>query len=387
MTKLLPRDRFIGLPFYVFINLLLVGMSVPVVLALVRHGAYGWLALYGGLLALHLLLYWLNTRRNSGLRWPWFYYPAQTALLVGLSLLPETTVIIPTLFIAFCGEVLGVQGNSWLALGLILFYTLVLVAVLGWILPWEDALEVFSMVVINGGLLLIVLALFNHQLTQAERLSRYAEEVERLTLEAERERMARELHDTLAQGVAGLILQLEAVKAHHAQGHADRVRDLLVRALSRARSTLETSRAAISDLRSMAEMDFAAAVREAIAEFRAMADAEVTTSVVLDPARTLSPSVQHHARRVLAEGLLNVRRHACASRVRIEVVQTSKRLRIVIADDGVGFDPDRISGEHYGLKGLQERAHLTGSAFDLQSEPGGGTTLRFVFPLGEEAYA
>lgn len=386
MTKLLPRDRFIGLPLYIFISLLLVVMSIPVVLALSRRGAYGWVALYGLLLALHLFLYWLNTRRHNNPRWQWLYYPAQTALLVGLSLLPETTVIIPTLFITFCGEVLGVQGNSWLALGVILGYTLLLAGVLGWALPWEEAVEVFSMVVINGGLILVILALFNRQLVQAEALARYAEEVERLTLEAERERMARELHDTLAQGVAGLILQLEAIKAHHAQGHAERVRDLLVRALSRARSTLETSRTAISDLRSMAEMDFETAVREAIAEFRAVTDAEVFTSMALDGAGVLSPSVQHHARRVLAEALLNVRRHAGASRVRVEIARTRERLRIVIADDGAGFDPTQVSGEHYGLTGLQERAHLTGSTFDLESEPGGGTTLRFTFPLGEEIY-
>ncbi len=386
MTKLLPKDRFVGLPFYIFISLLLVGMSIPVVVALIGRGAYGWLALYGVLLALHLLLYGSNAWRDGDPRWPWFYYSAQTVLLVGLGLLPETTVIVPTLFIAFCGEVLGVQGNSWRALGLIMFYTLVLVGVLGGTLPRGDVVEVLSMTVINGGLVMIILALFNRQLAQSEQLARYAEEVERLTLEAERERMARELHDTLAQGVAGLILQLEAIKAHHAQGHRDRVRDLLARALRRARSTLTTSRAAIADLRSMAEMDFETAIREVIADFQTAIDVEVVISVTLDGARALSPSVQHHARRVLAEGLLNVRRHAGASRVRVEVTQTRERLCIVIADDGVGFDPAQVSGEHYGLRGLQERAHLTGSAFDLESEPGGGTTLRFVFPLGKEAY-
>jgi NarL family two-component system sensor histidine kinase YdfH len=387
MTRRRPKDRFIGLPLYLFISLLLIGMSIPVVLALIRRGDYGWLALYGGLLALHLLLYWLNIRQNSDPRWRWFYYPAQTVLLIGISLLPETMVVIPTLFIALCGEVLGVQGNSWLALGLILGYALLLVGVLGWTLPWAEALEVFSMVVINGGLVLIILALFNRQLAQAEQLARYAEAVERLTLEAERERMARELHDTLAQGVAGLILQLEAIKAHHEQGHGVQVRSLLVRALSRARSTLTSSRAAISDLRSMAQMDFETAVQGTLDEFRAALDAEVVADVTLDPEHPVSPSVQHHARRVLAEGLRNVRRHADASRVRIEIRQTPDRLRLVIADDGVGFDPDAISGnDHYGLMGLRERAHLTGSRFALASEPGDGTTLRFDFPLEGDPY-
>ncbi len=97
----------------------------------------------------------------------------------------------------------------------------------------------------------------------------------------------------------------------------------------------------------------------------------MVADVTLDSECPVSPSVQHHARRVLAEGLRNVRRHADASRVRIDVRQTREKLRLVVADDGVGFDPDAISDdEHYGLKGLRERAHLTGSTFDLESKPG-----------------
>jgi NarL family two-component system sensor histidine kinase YdfH len=372
----------VGLPFYIFISLLLVGLSILVVLPLLRREAYGWLALFAALQGLHLTLYWLNTRWHDDPRWARLYYPVQAVLLAGLTLMPEAISIVPTLLIALCGEVLGVRGNSWLALLLILAYGLLVGGLLVWRLPGTDVLDVLSTTVINGAFILIILALFNRQLAQGERLERYAEEVERLTLEAERERMARELHDTLAQGVAGLILQLEAIKAHHTQGNNDRVEVLLTRALGRARNTLQESRAAITDLRSMAHMDFETALRETIESFKAMQNADVEVVVDLDPARTLSPSVRHHARRVLAEGLLNVHRHAKASSVRIEVDQSEDRLRIVIADDGVGFDPEQASGgDHYGLKGLQERAHLTGSRFDLESRPGAGTTLRFVFPL------
>lgn len=387
MTHQRFEDNLIGIPLYLFISLLLAAMSIPVVLTLVQQGNYGWLALYGVLLALHLSLYWANTRWHDEPRWAWFYYPAQAALLAALSLLPGTVSVIPTLFIALCGEILGVRGNSRVAAGLIIGYTLLLVGVLGGRLPWDEAVEVFAMTAINGGLILIILALFNRQLAQADELSRYAEKVEQLTLDAERERMARELHDTLAQGVAGLILQLEAVKAHHEEGHRDEVQTLLTRALGRARSTLTASRAAIDDLRSMAQMDFETAVWETIDEVRATPGAAVIASVTLDAERVLPPSIQHHARRVLAEGLLNARRHADASQVRVELAQTGDALRIVIADDGVGFDPTAVAeGEHYGLQGLRERAHLTGSTLELDSRPGGGTSLCFVFPLEKEAH-
>ena len=90
--------------------------------------------------------------------------------------------------------------------------------------------------------------------TAHRQLAEYAQEVETLTLEAERQRMARELHDTLAQGLAGLILQLEGLEAHLERGNLAKVVEIAAQAKGRARSTLAEARQAIGDLREQGEL-------------------------------------------------------------------------------------------------------------------------------------
>src|SRR5207253_8922753 len=94
-------------------------------------------------------------------------------------------------------------------------------------------------------------------------------QVAALTLASERQRMARELHDTLAQGLAGLILQLEAVDAHLAGERPERASAIVRQAMGRARSTLSDARAAIDDLRAASTSDLASSVREEAARFTA----------------------------------------------------------------------------------------------------------------------
>src|SRR3990172_7937682 len=98
-------------------------------------------------------------------------------------------------------------------------------------------------------------------------LAEYAVQVESLTLNAERERMARELHDTLAQGLAGLILQLEAANSHLTSNRFDRAQMILQQAMARARATLADSRRAIDDLRTGAGRDAAEAIRVEVSRF------------------------------------------------------------------------------------------------------------------------
>ena len=220
------------------------------------------------------------------------------------------------------------------------------------------------------------------ELEQAHRqLADDAVRLEELTRAAERQRMARELHDTLAQGLAGLILQLEAVKAHLVAGREERALEIVIQAMGRARTSVATARSAIDDLRTetMTPTDLQHALEEETLRFTAATGIPCTTQF-----SSLSPVPEAFGESVMrsvAEGLLNIARHAQASQVWVCVAQHDQELAIEVRDNGRGFDPTTVAQQgHYGLPGLRERARLLDGQFALLTAPGEGTTLRFLLP-------
>lgn len=215
------------------------------------------------------------------------------------------------------------------------------------------------------------------------RLAASTRQIETLTLLTERQRMARELHDTLLQGIAGMIMQLEVTSAQMDRQNYPQAQHVLSQMLSSARTTLVDARRAISDLRSRTPRidQFVASVQEEIAHFFQ------TTGIVchahLDDLIHTPPQHCEHVLRVIGEGLSNVARHAQARHVSVEARVVEKWLEISVRDDGQGFDPanQELHTGHYGLLGLQERAHLVGGSLSLSSAQGAGTTLQFRVPL------
>jgi NarL family two-component system sensor histidine kinase YdfH len=214
-------------------------------------------------------------------------------------------------------------------------------------------------------------------------LAEYAAQVEDLTLANERQRMARELHDTLAQGLAGLVLQLEAIDSHLSHGNPAKAQAITQQAMDRARSTLADVRRAIDDLRSdeMPEIDLETAVREEAGRFTAATGIPCELTIALPP--SLPDGVRDNALRVVSEALTNIARHAQArhTAVSLRSIDHAHALDVEVRDDGAGFDPAQISAGHYGLIGLRERARLIGGALSIESAPGQGTTLRVCLPL------
>ena len=214
-------------------------------------------------------------------------------------------------------------------------------------------------------------------------LAEYADRVEDLTLAAERQRMARELHDTLAQGVAGLILQLEAADSHLSGGRAERAQGIVQQAMARARATLAEARQVIGDLREQpsSSPDLASALREETERFTRATGISCELDLRLPDA--LPDTLCEHTVRVVAEALANVARHAQANHVWVGGVETEEWLEIEVRDDGVGFDPAAITTEsgHYGLIGMRERARLAGGTLAIDSVPGTGTRLLLRLPL------
>jgi NarL family two-component system sensor histidine kinase YdfH len=217
-----------------------------------------------------------------------------------------------------------------------------------------------------------------------QQLSEYATQVEDLTLANERQRMARELHDTLSQGLAGLILQLEAVDAHLAGNHPERARSILRQSMEKARETLAEARLAIDDLRHDAQTNLEEGVRQEIDHFTDSTGIPCSREIEF-PAK-LSEQVSETVLRVTREGLTNIARHAKAKRASIRIVNITMedQLEIEISDDGIGFDPQKVEAGHYGLLGMQERVRLAGGSIDLHSDPGNGTRIGIRIPLSGE---
>ena len=216
-------------------------------------------------------------------------------------------------------------------------------------------------------------------------LSEYAARVEDLTIAAERQRMARELHDTLSQGLAGLILQLEAADAHLAGNRPERARGILEQSMEKARGTLAEARQAIDDLRRPAGRDLAEAVSREADHFTTATGipCEPQIEVELD----VPDPVAETAIRAISEGLTNIARHARAKNVTVHLTGNENELKIEICDDGVGFDPAAVEAGHYGLLGMRERVRLAGGSLEVHSEPGNGTRLVIRFPLENIVHA
>ncbi|MHB0856154.1 MAG: sensor histidine kinase [Anaerolineae bacterium] len=208
-------------------------------------------------------------------------------------------------------------------------------------------------------------------------LTRHAATVEQLGISRERNRLARELHDTVAHTLSGLTVELEAI-ATLWQPNPDRARAMLERALAAARGGLEETRRALQDLRAtpIEDLGLALAIRT-LAESAADRASLALRLNVPDQVEAPVTEVEQCYYRVAQEALENVVKHAAAHKVSVSLKRTRQELVLEICDDGCGFaEADRVSDYQFGLKGMRERAENIGALLEVMSEPGQGTTVR-----------
>ena len=207
----------------------------------------------------------------------------------------------------------------------------------------------------------------------------------------ERTRLAVELHDSIAQNLTAISLQIAAAETAQKMDPiaADRHIETADRMLKSCRTEL---RHCLWDLRGEAleEKDFTEAVRKTLRPVTGT----VTVSVrVLVPRTRLSDSTAHAVLRILRELAANAVRHGKAKHVRIAGELAKGIMRFSVRDDGCGFAADRCPGPdqgHFGLDGIRERIKHLGGTFSIESSPGDGTYARFEFgvvPLNEERTA
>ncbi len=211
------------------------------------------------------------------------------------------------------------------------------------------------------------------------KLVHYAATLERLTITRERNRLARELHDTLAHTLSAVAVELEAVSAlwdiDTAQAHA-----MLTQSLTVTRTGLAETRRALQSLRSspLEDLGLALAIRQDAESVTARANLPLNLHI---PERLddLPPDVEQCFYRVAQEALANVVYHARAQNAEISLLKKDGHLILSISDDGCGFDLTTVDTErHLGIRGMQERAEMMGGSLEINSTPGQGTSVRLI---------
>jgi signal transduction histidine kinase len=200
---------------------------------------------------------------------------------------------------------------------------------------------------------------------------------------AERRRIARELHDGLAQHITAAYLHLQSLSGIYRPRSSEsreafaRAIELTRRAADEVRRVITGSPPAPLDGRCLAE-----AIRgEATALSR---DGWQVTLHVADIG-SVPADIELALFRMTQEALQNVRRHAGLCRVWLNLVRDGAYVRLTIADDGCGFDPRQTPAARFGLAGMRERVALLGGTIDIQSRPGAGTTIVITIPLDVQA--
>jgi len=201
------------------------------------------------------------------------------------------------------------------------------------------------------------------------------------TVIQERARLAREIHDGLAQTLAFLKLQSAQMQMYLAQGNFTRLGQVMKQNYDElARAYLET-REAIDNLRLAPEHGLAAWMDQLVDEFEAGSGLPVER-LYHDAPQELSPEVQAQMIRIMQEALSNIRKHANATRIEVELRTWNGDLVLEVRDNGQGFALEDVSGlSKYGLRGMQERAELIGADFQIISKEQQGTTVRLSLPM------
>jgi signal transduction histidine kinase len=342
-------------------------------------------------LGLHVLFASLETAYLFG-EWPLFW-------LVGLGLPPEVAqqlamaptiepfffLLIPLVLLAWGygrrGAVLGSTWAAFLHLG-----------IGSWVLSLSGYRPLFFAQALARIALLYLVPLIVSVLAERERrqhaqlgaahqrLRRHAATVEQLAISRERNRLARDLHDTLAHTLSALTVQLEALRTLLANDPAATLdaaaREAVEDLAEQARRGLKESRKAIQALRTdrVETMGLVGALRDMLQSFQARTGVQARLSVA-GQSPDLTTTEAQTLFRIAEEALTNVERHAAAQQVEVRLAYGSDRIDLVIRDDGVGFEPTVIDADRYGLTGMQERAGMIEATLEVDSHPGGGTEV------------
>ena len=392
-TQTSPRVEQDYRIFFVFMTIIMTGMYI-LTLVDTPNLRTSWMVLpYTLIFVIHIVAHWnVNRIIQTRNRILW-YIVIQSALAFIIVNISGNIGMVFALYMALIGETIGILRSSRWSILAILYYlglsviNVILLTNVSNVITWLSAAVPIAIFVT------LYVALYNRQAEAREQaqslavelksanrqLTEYAARLEDLTIANERQRMARELHDTLSQGLAGLILQLEAADAHLTNNRNDKAHAIVGNAMVQARSTLADARRAIDDLRQSSLDDLDSALRLEISRFT---DATgILCDFHSDQTPPLPDPIKETVLRAVTEALTNIANHARARNVAVNVHGKDNSLLVTIQDDGIGFDASAIPSGHYGLLGVRERVRLVNGSFEIQSNNGKGTTIRIDIPV------
>lgn len=385
------------IPFFIVVTIVVIGLYIAAVSGLGELRTPWRVGALTGLMLIYLVLYWSLLLLPEKILTYAIFLVVQSILAFCITVLSGQVMLSMGLYAPLVGVAVGSLRNIRLTV-LAVLGIFSIAALNVFIIPGANMPIGWYWIVIPVTLFVVIyVELYSRQTEAREesqkllmelagahrQLSEYAARVEDLTLANERQRLARELHDTLAQGLVGLILQLEAASSHMQNQNQDRAYEILQQAMSRARGTLADARRAIGNLREVQTIpdDLVESIRTEVKRFSNATGipCEIHGGVSAD----VPERIAEHVHRIVSEALTNITRHAQAQRVWLEVSSDSEFLKIIIRDNGVGFDPQALSVSrgHYGLLGMRERARLAGGTVKVESKPGAGTSVQLTLPL------
>lgn len=202
----------------------------------------------------------------------------------------------------------------------------------------------------------------------------------------ERQRLAREIHDTLAQGFTSIVMHLEAAEGS-LSGDPETLQNHIDRARSTARDSLDQARRVVQDLRPdlLEKGTLPDAIERTASRFKEETGIPVTATTTGNPT-PLHPNFEVTLLRAAQEALNNIRKHAQATSVQLTLSYMNDLVILDVQDDGVGLnraESSYLSGG-FGLQAMRERVEACGGTLTLESDPGEGTTVVITIPFSTE---
>ena len=383
-----------SLPFFIIVIAVMTFLYFLTLFSNERLRTLPGVIIFTGVMAVHAVLHWMFRTFSKNRRATIIYFFVQSLIAAALILYSREQVLIPSLYLPLLGEEAG-YFRGFRNIIIIIAVNVAMMILTAFILVGGLFDLVFLVAVVPMLFFVIIYVnLYNRQLEARMEALKLLEEleitnrklsasnvrVEALTREKERQRIARELHDTLAQGLSGLILQLEAAKAYLDDDQPRKTGEIIDMSMQKARETLAGSREVIDDLRQESPSDIQLA-DFVDAEIRAMKHRSgISFTAEVGRLNGISEEAREHLKKIITEAMENCAEHSGADCVSLNLYQSEGAVRLEVADDGRGFDSENVGSGHYGLIGIRERAEILGGELSIESSAEEGTLLSVCIP-------